>query len=839
MNKNIKNDKLPLPILNGYNYLIGGAPGATGSVFTNLSNYKVLIDKVISISNVAKQSETFTDPPKKAVDDIFTGVMNKTYITTTNLLNDYFDHVYDIFGDLDSGNLIPTTDPSITLHNIKINDITIDNSIITTYNNNTTNNLIDSATTYNKDNDCGYFIFKGGNIIKYWTVFNYLDKIGNKLNNIQSILNSSVKFRESGAINSYSDFDYTYYINNLDDDKYKKLLKHLMIRMNHLRNKLEIQINNNTANIKLRDVDLHYRVQKYLSDDGKPIPVATGAEKFDMNIILSTNTTDSIITKKTDASGKMNIEINTLAQPGKQMNVTFNNTIKVSNGTDFDLFRIKLGFESDNNVKKSVFKSEIFDLTVMRPSSVGREAFCRDIDHDTVIIKSEYNGKNYFIRAYNIEYTLKDILSMLFITNQPLNTIFLWADKKYNKRVIRMGILYAEYIHTIPDPDTKKIEFFKAYLLLNYIKSVLENLSEFINCKSTNVINDRKLSLTTILVSVITHINSIDNLIGTTILSILLNNQGINIFDIITADPIDLDNIKTLISNKKFIDFVIIIITVYIKKIFIENDIKWCSEKYYGDGTTKKIDLCDFQKEFVNFIKIFATYLYTSMANITNLFETFSPLLTSRGHTELTDLAADFQAAGSSEGDVLIQTYPETGIPDIYSDYSYDLKSDSEPIKKIIKKLETIKRQHGKVTKPQEDTRLIKGLIKSLVSNYSDILQIDITKKYNISSKLNKSTKEFLENTLKLVTSIKENYIPDTKNKFQINHMKNGSIHESIDVVPKIINQSLYENKEKLDELVEEHFQYISKALSLNADIQEHEHSEKLVKITDEVYDYM
>jgi hypothetical protein len=107
----------------------------------------------------------------------------------------------------------------------------------------------------------------------------------------------------------------------------------------------------------------------------------------------------------------------------------------------------------------------------MRPQCPNRENFCEHVLDYTQIIRSRYLDVNQqvkylYMRAYNLKYTLKDLMGILFVTNQPRNTIFLWADKKYDKRVIRLGLLLPQYIDEIPNEDEKRIEFYKLYFLL-------------------------------------------------------------------------------------------------------------------------------------------------------------------------------------------------------------------------------------------------------------------------------------------------------------------------------------------------------------------------------------
>ena len=754
--------KLPLPILSNYN-LKGGAV-----TFTPLANYKDFIDRILLISDTNKETASFKDADNKGINDLFTSVMNETYITQTNLLNEYLAKVYKYFGDTDSSNLVCNrVGPLTNKYYIKIDDFNIESYDVNA------NTFIDTTQDFDLDN-CGYFIFKGGNIIKYWTIFSYLKKLGRRLTNIQNILKKSINFAESGAINSYSDFDFTYYINTLDDAKYKKLLKHFMIRIKKLRDELNQQINVNANRIKLKNKKLHFDMGDYLNKNGRDI-LPPGIETYNLNIILSPNTTNSIITKPNPAND--NIDVFTLNEVGKSMNITFNNTIITSTGIDFDLLRIKLGFDSDNNIKKSKFKSEIFDLTVMRPESDGREDFCNEIDDYTMIIKSQYNGNSYYIRAYNIEYTLKDILLMLFVTNQPLNSIFLWADKKYNKRVIRLALLFSEYIEDIQDPQEKKKEFCKALFIYGFISEILRNFQRL-------VLTDNQLIREQIILEILlrihnNYVRSFNNQIYTNFWNELFNNTRNpaqnGIFDVL-RNNIDLDIIRNLINDKKYLNFIIIIIIVYLQKIIIDKDVDWCKNNYNPTLTT--IDLCDFQSQLINFLKIFSTYLLTSMVNITDLLETFEDQL----------------------GDV----------------YEYLIKTQEELVLPLAGGAKN--KDHNQVL-----TNLLSGKIEldkiyETTKNITAVSEQDMT---------------FINKMIDLKNSSIENYEKDQANKYEINYIKNNKIIKTINKEPKLIKKEIYDNN--LDDLVDKHFELVSDILNLNVDVKETDEK----KISDKLNNYM
>lgn len=96
------------------------------------------------------------------------------------------------------------------------------------------------------------------------------------------------------------------------------------------------------------------------------------------------------------------------------------------------------------------------------------------------------------------------------------------------------------------------------------------------------------------------------------------------------------------------------------------------------------------------------------------------------------------------------------------------------------------------------------------------------------------SNNTFLTNVLKLADSIKENYIEDKDNKFEINYIENGNVINKLTITPKIIKPEIY--NEKLDDLVDEHFKYITDALTFNSEITTPEES---IVLTEKEYDYM
>lgn len=110
--------------------------------------------------------------------------------------------------------------------------------------------------------------------------------------------------------------------------------------------------------------------------------------------------------------------------------ITFNNTIinkfSKDNYVDFDLLRIKTGYEYVNsNNQKKISSSEFLDLSIKK----FNDYLFDNHEHNKCLI--EFDNK-LICESYDIQYIINDISDILF------NISFIpWNDKKYEKRLIR------------------------------------------------------------------------------------------------------------------------------------------------------------------------------------------------------------------------------------------------------------------------------------------------------------------------------------------------------------------------------------------------------------------
>jgi hypothetical protein len=499
-----------------------------------------------------------------------------------------------------------------------------------------------------------FFVFKGGNVIKIWTLKKYIEKLCFfSPNNIQDLLSIKIGNNyDAQNFNTYSDYDFQYYVqdvenNKFNNEKYKKLLRNIYDKILSLRNNinidLDVVIKNDQLNLYLKNNELHYNIQNFFENNGNIISNKTISDvNFMQNINQSLKVNSLIICNSNDK----NI-IYVLTEDHK-IEITFNNTI-ITHINDFDLFRLKLNFNVNNNYKTDTFKSELFDLSILRPSDQTINEFCTNIKQNTNIL----NFKELQLRVYSILYVLKDILLLLFITNQPNQTIFLWNDVKYSKRIIRLGFLYANYLDELKNkisPNKKldltiiinnlnKLNFNdKSYIdnetyvfVLNYLIGyfIIQIRIEFekiknkleMNVDKYNIFNDMinicmnqlniymlKLKLNNLLINIIK--KYINNIIST------YNNFNYNNFNI--------NNFKLLINEYKFFDLMLSIYLLYLKSIFIDVNISWCSKYFYNDSIfdkNKLIDILNFKIMSFDFINLFVKNYVIGLQCQTNILE--------------------------------------------------------------------------------------------------------------------------------------------------------------------------------------------------------------------------
>lgn len=748
---------------------------------TTIANFNQFVNYIVGISDIVKRPSSFKDPPIKKVNDLFTNVMNKLYVKSPNLLNRYFDAVYSIYGDIDSYSLLPkATNTHNRSANINVPAVNVIN-----------NSYVIDNNRFNVGSDNGYFIFKGGNVIKYWTLFKYFDKLNVRMTNLQNILDQQLDFNEKGGINSYSDFDFTYYVDNLDNNKYKNLLGHLMYRMQMLRDRLDADMESTPTGFS--DHELHYRIQHFLEKDGKAMRDAPVQPTFHQNIAKKTDVVNSIITK----NNQNDLFIVNYPEHNKSMNISFNNCIITSDQVDFDLLRIKMAFNANNLVRHHNFKAEIFDLTVMRPQDEHRAEFCESIHDNTVIIQSAYNDRYYNIRTYNVNYTLKDILNVLFVSNQPYNTFFLWLDKKYSKRIVRLGILYAQYLDTIHDQRRKRVAFFKMYLLFNFVSKFFENKREF---DTADLAQKLRLLENLVFSSIIDLSKHLPNDLFVDVIDTLLTNSTR-----ILENRFQMSDIMNMVHNNDFINFIILIALVFIKKIYVDQDIQWCNTNLYGRNSTQTIDLCEFKKETVNFIQLFCTYVFVGTASLTTLFETY---ITNNLLSEIVQFQSVFQIATEQEGG-------RSEISDIVQVPRQVVESKPKPIQKETQ------------NETQQNFVANMNTLKSYVELDRMMASFDKS-----SLSLIQSYQQFITHFVAFKQTLDKHYVNGDQYKL-IYLNQDKTVQYEIQKTVKLIDSNVYENS--LDNLVDTHAKLITKLFHF----EDTEMKDHRILIPNDVFEYM
>jgi len=655
----------------------------------NLNNINNFITKIQNISNQIKVQVNFTDIDKKSIDDIFTKIINEYMLVTPTLLNSYLGNVINLFKDFDSSNL------SIPLQN---NNIEIRQAILTP-----NYNIDNNRCPINNNTMNGYFVFKGGNVIKIWTLKKYMEKLyGISSNNIENLLKIKIPNQyDSNILNSYSDYDFQYYINDdngeFDDTTYKLLLEHIIYRLTLLRSNLivEFQKYNNLIQF-LTKYELHCGIQKYFENNGNIMHNRTiNNITFMQRIRPSNYVTSTILTNynppciRPGDSDCNDHPSNTLYKLSEQssMNISFNNTIITSTGTDFDLFRIKLKFNANNNYKKDKFSSELFDLSVLRPSDASRVNFCDHINENTNIITfNDHLNQPLSLRIYSIIYTLKDLLLILFSTNQPYNTIFLWSDKKYDKRIVRLGFLYASYLdelkhkirithnglpilisnltcrhiithvnnlftQNLPFNNNNSYKYLLNYFIGHFIILIRDDF-EF--NKNNFEIRNRQTTFNDVINSCIIRLINYMKLLrcNKRFINHIINNE-INV--IITnyvrqpLNTINIANFRNQITNINFYKFMLSTYLIYIKSIFVDIDILWCSDNYYNRPNNPDIDIWEFKVNSYNFIKLFVKYYIIGLQCQSNILQIMIPPNILRYYQRLLNVPNNILIGGSNK----------------------------------------------------------------------------------------------------------------------------------------------------------------------------------------------
>jgi hypothetical protein len=525
---------------------------------------------------IGKLESVIPDKPKENVEASITNVTNNFFITVPKKTGYFFKAVNDCFGFLDHNSLTPYDDENL---DINYNNI--------------------------------YFVFKGGNTIKLWINKLYLDKMNKLTTNLQEILSTPLQFNENNSINSYSDFDFSLYIDfNYENQlRYEDILaicaEKLFILRQHLNSIIteEILINCDNTNTVLE-------INKYLNNKYNRCFNKTFGFSYSKNV------RDFILTRNINNISETKQYIRDIAN---NLVVSFNNII-MNNESDFDLYRIKLSIdvnknnneededEDDNTEQnrnnKTKFKSEIFDLSIPREQDNNRQHFCDNIRIYTNIINTNFNNYIIPIRAYNIKYLLIDLYKMLFIQKK---LPWLMDKKKYMKRVTRAAILtslYNQENYQENNQENNNSEFGFGLLNLFNILSLIQIIidDDFNRMNTQDKIRIFKQSINFNLNN-INNDNDLQNIIRRD-LDRFLNNilDGINNYDNLEQYYIHVDN-----PNK----FLYLILLIFMRKIIIENDNTWNED--LGDNLNMR------NNNLIKFLKTYAFFLINSLFCLTDI----------------------------------------------------------------------------------------------------------------------------------------------------------------------------------------------------------------------------
>jgi len=132
--------------------------------------------------------------------------------------------------------------------------------------------------------------------------------------------------------------------------------------------------------------------------------------------------------------------------------ISYNNTVYNSYeqfSKKFDLFRIRFNIRitkpiikiDDKIVKEYNVPSEFVDVSIPAFSDINRKYFYSEVQEEGInILRYSNNSTNYFWNTYSIHQLFDDLLKILF---GP--TIVPWYDSKYDKRIIRLLLLFSFY----------------------------------------------------------------------------------------------------------------------------------------------------------------------------------------------------------------------------------------------------------------------------------------------------------------------------------------------------------------------------------------------------------
>ena len=631
----------------------------------------------------------------KQVNDELTNITNNLLISQFNKTNLFMYKVYSIFGELDNDELTP--------YEI-------------------------GKTRHKKMNIGMYFVFKGGNSIKLWVNKTYLQKMGDLTTNLQDILSNKIVFHENEAINASSDFDFSLYIDFKDNTNYGELLEYIGSRFFILRDELNKIISGDIINNYRHSSALKEKIRDYiiLKNKRKIINIENIINIDNIQLNLATEGNDFILTMNNEKHNAIKYD----REVKDKQFISFNNIIK-NNIDDFDLFRIKLGmvakYNTDDLNYSKIFKSEVFDLSILRKEDKKLNKMYKDINEYTKIIYVRYHNHIVPIRLYNNKYILIDILRMFFI-NAP------WLDIKYNKRLIRLAIITSLYNQEnfvdsqINDGDNdediikkknKHAELFIGLFNLLNILSIIHildiltfNHSDYNNKLFKYIIKN--------------NLNIIKNDEVFTDLFITDLNK---IIDKIIDGENGYDDLNYYKNNFMYEPnkFFCLIILVFIRKIIIESDKNWYINII--DPTFPYIqNFNDIKDKVIKFLKTYIYYLLNSTFCLTNIKTLFHRYINNRFN--LPDFVGGVYV-GQQTSDVNIEQNMIIGSTDIL---------DQQKQKQNIDK----RSRYGFVKIDREQQSLdkkFKELDKKLEYNLSKLYEIndyfkDIKHEYILNSKM-------------------------------------------------------------------------------------------------------
>lgn len=613
-----------------------------------IGNMLQFIDRIISIGDNTKKvtAVNIKNTTGKQINNRLTQLINSFLLVKMDVLNEYLNMVSYVYKDFDR----------IYSHKKYVN---IDNPEC-----NSSNKYNGFGQNISTDIDTGfqsYFIFKGGNVIKYWTLSSYIHK-RHKLyvHNIEDLL--KYKLGEN-VFDESSDYDFQMYIqdnaNNYTMDVYQKLLKHLVHRMILLREILINQLfklDEYDKNENIDAIEGYINGDKYLIDLLNKPRSSTAAAEESNKIYVAKKSTSFILTKYNPDVNDMFTSFD--MEEDKPLNMSFNNTITTTTNDDFDLFRLKLQFSYDGASNNK--SAEFYDMTILRPNdtNTSRKDFCNNVNKYSTIVTLDYLKSNIQLRLYSVYYILKDLLKILFSSNMPRNSIFIWSDSKYEKRILRLGYINSlhlnkqynhvcglinkqghhstgtislksigEYTVTSNPADTNlsklsllSIKFLNDYILQFMLIYFCVNFIKRINNGNTSA-NTFTLELYAELksfVSTILHNHNIPDAVHEKIYGSIYP-----IFDKYASNDtltVDLTEVKKYIDDGKFFHFLLSVNLIYVNKIFVQDDLVWCRQNYGVDA-----DINVFKGECRKYFESFVDYSMGGLDSLTDLMPLFVP----------------------------------------------------------------------------------------------------------------------------------------------------------------------------------------------------------------------